>query len=459
MDFSNINYVYFLGIGGIGMSALARYFKEKSFQVAGYDKTPSVITEDLSRHEIPVWFDESLDALPAEALNKEHVLIIYTPAIPSNHPQLQYFIKENYQLLKRSEALGFIFNARNGIAVAGSHGKTSVSSLVSWILDGTEEGITAFIGGISKNFQSNLVNRPDSNWVLAEADEFDRSFHRLFPDITLITSIDSDHLDIYGTREAIVQSFNDFIAQIKEDGALIINARIEPEIEVDDSIEYYTYSTTEEADVQLMQKKVVDGKYYLDVALPNGEMLEDLEFNLPGDLNVENALAAITVAYLLDVSEGILRDRLASFSGVIRRFDYQLKTESIVYIDDYAHHPREISSTINAVREIYPGKKLTGIFQPHLFSRTRDLAIEFAEALDLLDEVILLDIYPARELPMEGVSSELIFNKLLTKEKYMVHKEQLMDFLKDKKYEVLVTMGAGDIDRLVPEIAKILTNR
>lgn len=459
MDFSKITHIYFLGIGGIGMSALASYFADKKAVVSGYDKTPSVITDRLIQQGISINFDEKTEAIPEAFTQKEHTLVVLTPAIPSHHPQYQYFKSNDFQILKRSEVLGYIFNSRNGIAVAGSHGKTSVSSLISWILNGTEEGCTSFIGGISKNINSNLVNKPDSDWVLAEADEFDRSFLRLFPDIAVITSIDTDHLDIYGTREAILESFREFTAQIKEDGVLVMHARLENDLPVDEEIECYTYATHQPADVQLIHKQIVDGKYLLDIELPNGELMELVEFQMPGDLNIENALAAITVAYLLDIPEDILRERLASFNGVLRRFDYQIKTPGFIYIDDYAHHPREISSTLQAIREIYPGKHLTGVFQPHLYTRTRDLADEFAESLDLLDDIVLLDIYPAREEAIPGVSSELIYNLLKSKSKYLVSKDGLVGKLAELPAEVLVTMGAGDIDRLVPLIKNAYLNR
>lgn len=456
MEFNKIKNIYFLGIGGIGMSALARYFHLRGYQVAGYDKTPSVVTDELIKLGMYITFEDTLHAIPQSFLNQENTLIIYTPAIPKDHFQWNHFQKENFQVLKRAEILGYIFNSKNGLAIAGSHGKTSITSLVSWILDGTEEGCTAFIGGLSKNFNSNLVYNPDSSWVIAEADEFDRSFHRLFPDITLISSIDSDHLDIYGTREAILSSFRDFTAQIKEGGALIINAKLEDELPVDDDLEVYTYSTTQEADIQLINSRIQNGKFYLSVELPNGEVLEDVEFQVPGKVNVENALAAISVAYLLDVPENILRDRLASFSGVIRRFDYRLRSDKVVFIDDYAHHPYEISSTIESVREIYPGRNICTIFQPHLFSRTRDLAADFAAALDLCDEVLLLDIYPARELEIPGVSSELIFEKMQLTSKKRITKAELLPWIETMNIDILITMGAGDIDRLVLPIENLL---
>jgi UDP-N-acetylmuramate--alanine ligase len=459
MNFSTIKNIYFLGIGGIGMSALAEYFLLRGYLVGGYDKTPSSITDKLAAANVFITFDDQTGSIPEVFLQKESTLIIYTPAIPKYHPQWQFFNLENYQILKRAEILGYIFNSKNGLAIAGSHGKTSVTSLISWILDGTDEGCTAFIGGISKNFDSNLVYNPQSDWIIAEADEFDRSFHRLFPDITLITSIDSDHLDIYGTRDAILKSFQDFIGQIKENGALILNAKLESEIHLDDDLEVYTYSANQDADISLVASRIDQGKFYLTVELPTGELLEDLEFQVPGKVNVENALAAISIAYLLDVPEEILRKRLASFSGVVRRFDYRIRSEKIVFIDDYAHHPYEISSTIESIREIYPGRKICSIFQPHLFSRTRDLSTEFAEALDLCDEVILLDIYPAREIPIPGVTSELILNKLTNPAKQLIPKSELLTALKQMNIDILITMGAGDIDRLVPEIEQMLSQK
>lgn len=459
MEFNTIKNIYFLGIGGIGMSALARYFHLKAYQVAGYDKTPSLITDEMEKLGISVTFSDELSSIPQFCLNPANTLIVYTPAIPKNHIQWNYFLSENFRVLKRAEILGYIFNSKNGLAIAGSHGKTSITSLVSWILDGTEEGCTAFIGGLSKNFNSNLVYNQNSSWVIAEADEFDRSFHRLFPDITLISSIDSDHLDIYGTREAILSSFRDFTAQIKEDGALIINARLEDELHMEDDLEVYTYSTTQEADIQLLSSQIKEGRFYLEVALPNGEVLENLEFQVPGKVNVENALAAISVAYLLDVPEDILRSRLASFNGVIRRFDYRLRSEKLVYIDDYAHHPYEISSTLESIREIYPDKKICGIFQPHLYTRTRDLAADFAASLDLCDQVFLLDIYPAREQEIPGVSSKLIHEKMMNKNAQIVSKTELLSLLKSVKTDIVVTMGAGDIDRLVAPIEDLLKEK
>jgi UDP-N-acetylmuramate--alanine ligase len=451
-DLKSIKRLFFLGIGGIGMSALARYFKSQGAEVSGYDKTPTHLTEELESEGIHVMFEDDVEKMP-----KELDLVVYTPAIPRDHKGFNFYKDNGYELRKRSEVLGIISADKFTIAVAGSHGKTTVSSMIAHILTESGFGCSAFLGGIAVNYNSNfLLGQGDV--VVIEADEFDRSFHRLSPDMAVISAVDTDHLDIYGSKEAIDEAFLEFANKISEEGFLVIKngQTINDRLPVLDKAFYSLHDT--DADVYCSKYWVVDGGYLFNVSY-YGTELKGFRLNIGGFHNIENAIAAITIALELKITEENIRKAITSFKGIRRRFEKILDNGKVVFIDDYAHHPEEIRVFLESVREIYPKQKITAIFQPHLFSRTKDLAEGFAKSLSLADEVILLDIYPARELPMEGVTSELIYDQLTSNEKLLIKKEQLLDTIKSKKdIEVLVTIGAGDIDKYVSGIKEILSN-
>jgi len=456
-----IEKVYLLGIGGIGMSALARYFNFIGKKVGGYDKTPTAITEKLISEGIAIHFNESLDEIPVEFKNTNSTLVIYTPAIPSNHAGFNYFKDNGFILKKRSLVLGEITNNYSTIAIAGTHGKTSVSTAIAHILHQSSIGCLAFLGGISKNYGTNLIlpneHTDYKQFAVAEADEFDRSFLQLNPSIALITAMDADHLDIYENQENVVESFNHFVKKIVPNGVIIYKKGLDlnPENLPENK---YNYALEEEADFYATNLKIDDkGFYNFDLHSPKG-IFKNMQSGVAGRVNAENAVAAASLAIMAGVNESDLRSGLRSFSGVLRRFDFQLNNQNSVYIDDYAHHPEELKAFINSVREIYPGKKISGIFQPHLYSRTRDFAAEFAKSLELLDELFLLDIYPARELPIEGVSSSIIFDKVNLKEKTLCSLNNILDIIASKKPEILLTMGAGNIDTKVESIKNILIN-
>jgi UDP-N-acetylmuramate--alanine ligase len=454
---NNIKHVYFLGIGGIGMSALARYFHTTGKTVAGYDRTPTALTLQLSSEGIAVHYDDSPEFIPLPFRSPENTWVVFTPALPGDHSELAYFKDHHFKIYKRSEILGLITRGHKTVAVAGTHGKTTVSTMIAHIMTRSGPGCNAFLGGISKNFNSNLVLNAQSNWVVAEADEFDRSFLQLHPYAAVITAMDPDHLDIYGTVESMQTAFNNFIGQIDREGLLIMKKGLP----VDSSkipARTYTYSLNSNSDFHADSIHMENRRYHFDLIGP-GIMLKDLSIEHPGLVNVENAVAATAIAVLLQLDHQQIRLALEVFSGIQRRFDYHINREKIVYIDDYAHHPKEIEATLKSIRELYPGKKITGVFQPHLYTRTRDFAKGFAESLSLLDRLILLDIYPARELPIEGVTSEIIFRNVHIKEKLMCRKEQLIDTLLKTNIEILVTLGAGDIDNYVEPIKQLLLKR
>jgi len=454
LKFDDIKQVYFLGIGGIGMSALARYFASQGIVVSGYDRTPTALTSELIKEGIAVHFEDNPELLP-ENLDVTDSLIVYTPAIPATHLELNTLIDRGFQLHKRAAVLGIICNSRRTIAIAGTHGKTSVSTIAAHIMKSSEKGCSAFLGGISKNYNTNLLlDSSNSEWIVAEADEFDRSFLQLSPELAVITSMDADHLDIYGTHEKVIESFGQFVNRIKVGGALVMKKGlpIEPD---DDRRRTFTYSITEEADFCIENIELKEGFYQFDLVTPETR-IDKLILNYPGLLNVENSVAAAAVSILAGVSPDAVRKALANYSGVKRRFDIHLKNENFVLIDDYAHHPEELRATITSVREIYKDRILTGVFQPHLFSRTRDFAEGFAASLDLLDEVVLLDIYPAREQPIEGVTSEIIFEQIKNKNKILCHKSELKKLASTFKPGVIIMMGAGDIDTLVEPVKEQL---
>lgn len=446
-DIDKIKKVYFLGIGGIGMSALARYFKAKGAVVCGYDKLATPLTSELINEGIPVHFDENIEFVP-----KDLDLVIYTPAIPKDNKEFIYLKENGYNIHKRAEVLGLITQNSFTVAVAGTHGKTTITSMIAHILKQAGKDIFSFIGGISKNYNSNLILSEKNTITVVEADEFDRSFLQLCPDIAVISSMDTDHLDIYGSKEYMVESFKLFANRIKENGKLFLKKGLSlpgPDANVQ------SYSAKEKADYYASDVKVKNGVFYYTILCPDNIKIS-VKAGVQGMHNVENAVVATAVALNFGISSEEIKNALQSYSGVRRRLEYRIKEKNLVFIDDYAHHPEEIRACVNAVRELYPGKKITGVFQPHLFSRTRDLADGFVESLSMFDELILLDIYPARELPIEGVTSQMLLDKINIKNKMLCSKEELIETLIRRKLEVLVTMGAGDIDQLVEPIEKSL---
>ena len=451
--------VYLIGIGGIGMSALARYYHHAGYYVAGYDKTPSKITAELEKEGMSVHFEDNLELIPeCVKNNSDETLVIYTPAVPSDMGELEYFRNNKYRLIKRSLALGEIASSKRTLAVAGTHGKTSTSTLLAHIMNSSGKGCTAFLGGISKNYHTNLL-LSKSEYLVAEADEFDRSFLQLWPDTAIITSTDADHLDIYSNHQNIKDAFAAFASQVKPAGTLILKNGLEVEAKISVGTSVYRYSFNDGGDFYADQIIPLPGGYFrFSLVHPKGS-IENCTVGIPGWVNVENAIAASAAALINGVDELKVKEALFSFKGVERRFDIHINTPEIAYIDDYAHHPREISAAISSIRNIFPGKRLTGIFQPHLYTRTRDFADDFAASLDMLDELILMDIYPARELPIPGVTSEIIFSKMELKKKQIVSKENLLETIDKMKPEILITFGAGDIDRFIEPITRMLKKR
>jgi UDP-N-acetylmuramate--alanine ligase len=458
MKFESIYNVYFLGIGGIGMSSLAKYFHILGKNVAGYDLNQSAITNDLQKSGINIHFSDDPDKIPEQFNDKEHTLVVFTPAIPADLNELNYFIRKDFTLKKRAEVLGILFNPKKGIAVAGTHGKTSVSSMSAFILHNSPLKCSAFLGGIVKNISDNLIIEGNSPWMVAEADEYDRSFLQLRPEIALITWVDSDHLDIYSSYDDIRQTFEKFISQVNRGGKIILKKGIA--LDYDHSkVSSYTYSfDNPESDFYAVNIRCQLGRYTFDIVTP-GSLIRDITLQYRGLTNIENAVAAASVSYLAGVDISIIASSLSAFEGVQRRFDVQYEDDKNLYIDDYAHHPRELDSIIGSVRKLYPGKRLTGVFQPHLYSRTRDFTYEFAQSLSALDELILLDIYPAREKPIAGVSSASILEKVTLTEKTLCGKKDLLGILKIKRPEILLTMGAGDIDSFVVEIKQMFEKK
>ncbi|TDE06279.1 UDP-N-acetylmuramate--L-alanine ligase [Flavobacterium hiemivividum] len=445
MDLKQIHNVYFIGIGGIGMSALARYFKNIGKQVSGYDKTPSALTKELIDSGIAIHFEDRIDLIP-EDYYIENTLVIITPAVPKTHSQWNYFVEREYNIKKRAEVLGIITKDTFCFAVAGTHGKTTTSSILGHILHDSGADVTAFIGGIVENYNSNLVGNGKTVTVV-EADEFDRSFLHLHPNIACITSMDADHLDIYGTSDAIEESFVEFANKVEDKSRLFITTEL--------PLEGVTVAVSEDAAYSAINVRIENGSYIFDVKTPNG-ILKDFRFGLPGKHNLMNALMAIAMAINFGTPTDAIAIALASFKGIRRRFSYQIKKDELVYIDDYAHHPTEINAVYQAVRELYPTKKVLALFQPHLFSRTKDFADDFAKSLSQFDELLLMDIYPARELPMEGITSEWLLNKVENKNKKLVSKENVIGAILESDAQIIVTIGAGDIGELVGSIKKAL---
>lgn len=458
MKFDNIKYIYLIGIGGIGMSALARYFNSLGKKVAGYDKTPTPLTDELIKEGINIHFDDDISKIPLEVFSKKEIrntLVIYTPAIPANHSELNYFSQNNYELRKRSEVLGMISRDSKTIAVGGTHGKTTTSSMVAHILKSNGINCAGFLGGISKNFNNNFLLPEAGKEVVTvvEADEYDRSFLQLLPYIAVITSMDADHMDIYEDKNYLDQSYRQFAELVSDEGMLIYNASL-PLSSINRKKK--TYSAKEPADFYAENIRVENHCFVFDFTT-GGKRNEGFSLQLPGRHNVENAVAACAVAITMGIEISKIKQSLASYTGVKRRFDFQFATSKTVFIDDYAHHPEELNAAISAVKELYPGRKITGIFQPHLFSRTRDFADEFAQSLGMLDEVILLEIYPARELPVAGINSQWLLDKILIPDKKLFSKQETLHNIKSRNdLEVLITLGAGDIDQLIDPIRNIL---
>ncbi|SFD38496.1 UDP-N-acetylmuramate--L-alanine ligase [Algibacter lectus] len=447
MNLNNIHNIYFIGIGGIGMSAIARYFNANNKLVAGYDKTQTAITDTLVELGMQVHFDDDVKQIDSAFLNLENTLVVYTPAVPKNHSELNYFKSNNFNVLKRSEILGLITENTVCLAVAGTHGKTTTTSILGHLMHECHVELTAFLGGISENYNSNLILK-GTRVSVVEADEFDRSFMTLSPDFAGITSMDADHLDIYGDASELKKTFEDFTKRLKPNGKLFVKNGL--------PLKGITYGIEDNSDYAVQNIKIINGAYVFDVKTPT-TVLENLEFNLPGRHNLSNALLALAMAVEYGCPYQQLAKALASYKGVKRRFTYQIKTDSLVYIDDYAHHPAEINAVHQAVREMYPGKSVLAIFQPHLFSRTKDFIDDFAQSLSQFDELMLLDIYPARELPMEGVTSEWLLSKVKSDKKQLVSKANLLAEIKKSEAQVILTIGAGDIGEQVKHIKKELS--
>jgi UDP-N-acetylmuramate--alanine ligase len=448
--------VYLIGIGGIGMSALARYYKHQGSCVAGYDRTPSSLTKELQNEGIEIHYDDDITQIPAAFKRDKHeTLVIYTPAIPADLMEYIYFKEMGYSIIKRSRALGVIAKDKRTLGVAGTHGKTTTSTLLAHILTNSGAGCNAFLGGISKNYHTNLL-LSNSNLLVAEADEFDRSFLQLWPQTAIITSADADHLDIYSNYESIKGAFEEFASQVSDNLIVKLGTNIETG---NSKAKVYYYSYDSESDFYASDIKVSENGYFGFTLNYPGGSVKNCTVGIPGWVNVENAVAASAAAILEGVSTESVKEALAQFEGVERRFDIQINNSKCSYIDDYAHHPKEITAAVSSIRNMFPGRKLTAIFQPHLYSRTRDFAAEFAQSLSKLDELILLDIYPARELPIEGVTSEIILNEVTIKNKILTSKERLMEEIADRDIDVLITFGAGDIDRFVKPIKEYLRKR
>ncbi len=453
IDFNGIEGFYFVGIGGIGMSALALYFNRGGYTIAGYDRSSGKITDTLAGSGCNISFKDEIAGIPSlfkEIKNRGKVLIVYTPAIPSESCILNFFRNNGYRLYKRSEVLGEISSKTDTIAVAGTHGKTTVSTMIAFLLKQSHVDCSAFLGGISKNYDSNLLTG-EGRYTVMEADEYDRSFHRLSPLMAVVTSVDADHLDIYGDHKTMIAAYNEFCGKIKAGGTLLINSRIIKDIICPAGVTCLTYGQDPDADFRSYDIEHTGDFYRFSIKTPGGT-INDLHFPFPGIINIENMTAAIAIALKCGVKEDEIRKEIILFRGVKRRFDIRINLPGIAYVDDYAHHPEEIKACIMSLREYFRGRKITGIFQPHLFSRTLDHAEGFAAILDKLDEVILLPIYPAREKPIPGVSSELILSKMRLERKSLIQMSEIPEKLDIKKLDVLVTIGAGDIDRLVEPI-------
>ena len=454
----DIKAVYFVGAGGIGMSAIARYFINRGLVVAGYDKTPSTLTLQLEKEGMLIHYEEDVEQIPLACRDKEHCLVIYTPAIPSEHAELQYFRNGGFDIQKRAQVLGTLTKSLKGLCFAGTHGKTTTSTMCAHIMHQSSMDCNAFLGGISKNYGTNYILSNESPYVVIEADEFDRSFHWLSPWMSVITATDPDHLDIYGTKEAYLESFRHYTTLIQPGGALIIHTGLEVKPNVQEGVKVYTYSKTE-GDFHAENIRIENGEISFDLVSPI-ENVKGIELGQPVPINIENGIAAMAMAQLNGCTAEELRYGMKTYRGVDRRFDFRIRNDKHVLLSDYAHHPKEIFESARSMREVYKNRHITAIFQPHLYTRTRDFYKDFADALSQLDEVILCDIYPARELPIEGVTSKLIYDNLRPGiEKSMVHKEDVPELVKNRDFDVLIILGAGDLDNYMAELAEIIKNK
>lgn len=458
MNIETIQSVYFVGAGGIGMSALIRYFLSLGKRVAGYDRTPSELTARLVEEGAVIHYEEDVNQIPEWCRDAATTLIVYTPAIPNEHAELNYFRTNGFEIHKRAQVLGIITRSSKALCVAGTHGKTTTSTMAAHLLQQSHVGCTAFLGGISKNYGTNLLLSQESPYTVIEADEFDRSFHWLSPYMSVITATDPDHLDIYGTQEAYLESFRHYTTLIQPGGALILHEGLALQPDVQSGVKVYTYSR-DHGDFHAENIRIGGGDIYVDFVAPDTRIC-DVQLGVPVSINIDNGVAAMALAHLNGVTDEEIKRGMASFRGVDRRFDFKLKTDRIVFLSDYAHHPAEIAQSVRSIRELYQDKKITAIFQPHLYTRTRDFYHEFADSLSLLDEVILTDIYPAREEPIPGVSSQLIYDQLRPGiEKCLCRKEDVLALLETKDIEVLIVLGAGDMDNYVPQITRLLEQR
>ncbi len=457
MEAKDITAVYFVGAGGIGMSALVRYFIHRGLVVAGYDKTPSELTHRLEEEGAQIHYEENVDTIPQACKDPKHCLVVYTPAIPAEHQELQYFRQNGFEIQKRAQVLGTLTRQMKGLCVAGTHGKTTTSSMCAHIMHQSHLDCNAFLGGITKNYGTNYIVS-DSDFVVIEADEFDRSFHWLSPWMSVITSTDPDHLDIYGTKEAYLESFRHYTELIQPGGALIIHRDLEMKDHLQDGVCRYDYALSE-GDFHAENIKIENGEITFDFISPI-ENVKDVQLGQPVPINIENGIAAMAMAQLNGCTPDELRNGMKTYGGVDRRFDFKIKTPELVFLSDYAHHPKEIYQSARSIRELYKNRHITAIFQPHLYTRTRDFYQDFADALSQLDEVILTEIYPARELPIEGVTSELIYDRLAPGvEKQLVNKADVLSLVESRSFDVLIVLGAGDLDNQVPEMAKILSSK
>ena len=457
MELKDIKAVYFVGAGGIGMSAIARYFIKKGLVVAGYDKTPSDLTKRLETEGMLIHYEENVDEIPHECKKKESCLVIYTPAIPAEHKELKFFRENGFEIQKRAQVLGTLTQSHKGLCVAGTHGKTTTSTMCAHIMHQSHLDCNAFLGGISKNYGTNYI-LSDSDYVVIEADEFDRSFHWLRPWMSVITSSDPDHLDVYGTKEAYLESFRHYTELIQPGGALIIHRGLEMKENIQSGVRRYDYSLNE-GDFHAENIVIENGEITFDFISPI-ESVKGVQLGQPVPINIENGIAAMAMAQLNGCTAEELKYGMQTYGGVDRRFDFKIKNSKMVFLSDYAHHPKEIYQSAKSIRELYKNKHITAIFQPHLYTRTRDFYKDFADALSQLDEVILTEIYPARELPIEGVTSKLIYDNLKPGvKKEMIQKADVLDYVKNHDFEVLIVLGAGDLDNQVPQITKILNSK
>ena len=457
MEIKEIKAVYFVGAGGIGMSAIARYFIMKGLVVAGYDKTPSTLTRQLEKEGMLIHYEENVDEIPQACRQAESCLVVYTPAIPAEHQELKYFREHGFEIQKRAQVLGTLTRQHKGLCVAGTHGKTTTSTMCAHIMHQSHLDCNAFLGGISKNYGTNYI-LSDSDYVVIEADEFDRSFHWLSPYMTVITSTDPDHLDIYGTKEAYLESFRHYTELIQTGGTLIIHRGLEMQENLPDGVRRYDYALTE-GDFHAENIKIENGEITFDFISPI-ENVPHVELGQPIPINIENGIAAMAMAQLNGCTADELRNGMKTYGGVDRRFDFKIKTPELVFLSDYAHHPKEIYQSARSIRQLYQNRHITAIFQPHLYTRTRDFYEDFADALSQLDEVILTEIYPAREQPIEGVTSQLIYDRLAPGvEKQMISKDEVLPLIKSRSFDVLIVLGAGDLDNQVPQMAEILKEK